>query len=133
MTMSHFKRSSALLVLPAVLGLGAVGASKVDAGAGGSQPVRCEIRVTKHGGSVTLEGVVVGRTSIQGSYTLRVSKSGGGGSSDIDQSGNFSAVSGASTTIGVVSLGGGGSYVAKLKVTADGRTTECTERVAGAL
>jgi hypothetical protein len=125
--------------LPAALGIGAAGAThgsieRVGAGQTGSQPVRCEIQVRERGNSVALEGVVFASTTIEGSYQLRVSKSGGGGSSDINQSGGFSAGPDGPSTLGTVTLGGdGGAYVAKLTVTWHGGSTECTERVGGTL
>lgn len=132
--MAIIKRSSAILLLPTVLGLGAVAFSTADAGQGGSQPVRCEIQIKERGNSLTLEGVVVAKAAIQGSYQLHVSKSAGAGNSDITQSGDFTAAADAPTSLGVVTLGGdGGSYVAKLKVTSQGRSYECTERVRGVL
>jgi hypothetical protein len=121
--------------VPAALGVGVLGViasgiERVDA----SQPVRCEIQVKEHGNSVTLEGVVFAKTAIEGSYQLRVSKSGGGGSSNINQSGDFSAGPGQPSTLGIVTLGGDdGSYVARLTVTWDGGSIECTERVGGTL
>ncbi len=132
--MAIIKRSSAILLLPTVLGLGAIAFSTADAGQGGSQPVRCEIQIKERGNSVTLEGLVVAKAAIQGSYQLQVSKSAGAGNSDITQSGDFTAAADAPTSLGVVALGSdGGSYVAKLKVTSQGRSYECTERVRGVL
>ena len=67
-----------------------------------------------------------------GSYRLRVTKSGAAGSSDINQSGDFSAGPGEPGRLGTVTLGGdGGSYVARLTVTWDGGSIECTERIGG--
>lgn len=129
----------AVWLVPVALGVGGIGAinssiERVDAGANGSQPVRCEIQVKERGHSVALEGVVFATTAIEGSYQLRVSKSGGAGSSDINQSGGFSAAPGERSTLGLVALGGdGGSYLAKLKVTWNGGSIECTERVRGVL
>jgi hypothetical protein len=121
--------------VPAALGVGVIGViasgiERVDA----SQPIRCEIQVKEYGSSVALEGVVFARSAAVGSYRLRVSKTGGGGSSDISQSGEFSAGPGEPSTLGSVTLGGdGGSYVARLTVTWDGGSIECTERVGGTL
>lgn len=132
--MAIIKRSSAILLLPTVLGLGAVAFSTADAGQGGSQPVRCEIQIKERGNSLTLEGVVVAKAAIQGSYQLHVSKSAGAGNSDITQSGDFTAAADAQTSLGVVTLGGdGGSYDAKLKVTSQGRSYDCSRRVRGVL
>jgi hypothetical protein len=135
--MSLVKGPLAVWFLPAALGIGAAGAidgsiERVGAGQHASQPLRCEIQVKEHSNSVAIEGVVFAKTAVEGSYQLRVSKSGGAGGSDINQSGDFSAGPGEPSTLGTVSLGGdGGSYVAKLTVTWDGGSIECTERVRG--
>ena len=129
----------AVWLVPAALGVGAAGAihgslERVGAGQNESQPIRCEIQVKEHGNSVALEGVVFAKTVVEGSYQLRIAKSGRSGSSDINQSGDFSAGPGEPSTLGTVTLGGdGGSYVAKLKVTWLGGSTECTERIRGTL
>jgi hypothetical protein len=121
--------------VPAALGVGVIsviasGIERVDA----SQSIRCEIQVKEHGNAVALEGVVFAKNAVEGSYQLRVSKTGGGGSSDINQSGDFSAGPGEPSTLGTVTLGGdGGSYIARLTVTWDGGAIECTERVGGTL
>ena len=102
-------------------------ASTVTAEAG-SGSIRCEIHANPSSGGVALEGIVYAKSAVQGSYTFRVSKSGGSGSSDINQSGDFSAAPGAPGSLGTVSLGGGGSYRARLEVTTDGGSASCSER-----
>jgi hypothetical protein len=103
--MSLVKGPLAIWLVPAALGVGAIGAidgsiERAGAGSNASQPIRCEIQVKEHGNSVALEGVVFTKAAIEGSYQLRVSKSGGGGSSDINQSGDFSAGPGEPSTVG---------------------------------
>jgi hypothetical protein len=137
--MSKIKGPLAVWLVPAALGVGVTGMihgsiERVGAGPSASQPIRCEIQIKERGQSVALEGVVFANAAVEGSYHLRVSKSGGGGSSDINQSGDFSAGPGESSTLGTVMLGGdGGSYTANLTVTWDGGSVECTERVRGTL
>jgi hypothetical protein len=135
--MLMLKGPLAAWLVPAALGVGVVGAidgsiERVGAGPGASQPIRCEIHVKEHGHSVALQGVAFAKTAVEGSYQLRVTKSGGAGSSDINQSGDFTAAPGEPSTLGTVTLGtDGGAYVAKLTVTWQGGSTECTERVRG--
>lgn len=132
--MSVISRSSAIVLVPAMLGLCAAAVATISVGQSGSPSVRCEIQIKGRGKSVMLEGVVFAKTAVQGSYTFRISKSGGAGHSDIDQSGDFNAGPDRAATLGTVTLGGdGGTYVAKLKVTAEGRTIECSKRVGGTL
>ena len=94
-------------------------------------PLSCDIQVSRSGSMVGLEAVVSAPNATSGSYRLRVVSS-GGNSSNIDQSGDFS-VKGGSAIVSKVTLGGSGTYTARLSVTADGRTTECSQRVSGSL
>jgi hypothetical protein len=91
----------------------------------------CDIQVSRSGNLVGLKAVVSAQDATSGSYRLRVVSS-GANSSNIDQSGDFS-VSGGSVIVSTISLGGSGTYTARLSVTADGRTTECSQRVSGSL
>ena len=114
-----------------VIGTVAAGAASVEAA---SDSIRCEIQVTSRSGGVSLEGIVHANAAIDGSYQLVITKSGGGGRSDIAQGGEFSAAPGKATSLGTVMLGGnGGSYTAKLKVKWNGNSTECREKVSGSL
>jgi hypothetical protein len=93
--------------------------------------VGCRIDVARSGGGIALSAVVVSPRALTGSYRLRVSKTGGGGSADIDQSGDFST-SGGQRVVSGVTLGGTGRFVARLSVDADGRRSDCTEVIGGA-
>ena len=122
-------RALSLAVGLSVIGTAFAAAGSVEAASGG---VRCEIQVKDKAGGVALEGIVTNSSAIDGTYQLVISKSGGGGSSDIKQSGAFSSKAGQDTSLGTVMLGGdGGHYTAKLKVLWDGRSTECREKVRG--
>lgn len=123
--MTSFSKS---LVAGLALSALAAGSSTASAAA-----LHCEIDVSHDGGTVSLAGVVHAPAGVAGSYRFRVAKSGGGGSSDIDQSGGFSVGSGGSAAVGSVSLGGGGSYLATLSVSGNGATAQCSQRVRGAL
>jgi hypothetical protein len=95
------------------------------------ESMSCNIQVSRSGNLVGLKAIVSTPSAASGSYHLHVVSS-GGNSSNIDQSGDFT-VSGGPAVVSSVSLGGSGSYTARLSVTADGRTTECVQRVSGAL
>lgn len=93
--------------------------------------VACDIQVSRSGNLVGLKAIVSAQDATAGRYRLRVVST-GGNSSNIDQSGDFS-VSGGSAVVSTVSLGGSGSYTARLSVTVDGRTTECSQKVSDSL
>jgi hypothetical protein len=118
-----------VLLLPAV----AAGGSFVDAPAAyAGSGLSCDIQVSHKGDGVTLRGVVASGSNVEGSYSLKVT-SVGSSSSKINQGGDFSVKAGGVEELALVTLGGDGVYQAKLSVTADGRTTSCTERVGGSL
>ena len=131
--MSNFYVTRHGVVMAALATLGAVGAvlqpvARVNAA---HAPMSCDIRVSRTGGLVDLKAVVSAEAVTSGSYRLRVVSS-GSNSSNIDQSGEFSVGNG-STVVSSVSLGGSGNYTARLTVIADGRTTECSQKVGGSL
>lgn len=104
---------------------GVMGQGVTAASAGNNGAVSCEIDVSDSGGGVTLKGRVYAKTGVEGSYRMRVSSTSG---SNINQSGDFSASPGSPGDLGMVSLGGNGSYTARLEVTWDGGMTSCSER-----
>jgi hypothetical protein len=106
-----------------VLALMGPAASSAEA----SDGLKCAIRSVETAGGVELKGVVISNGTIDGRYQFVVT--GGGGSTNIMQSGDFSAEQGRPETLGVVTLGGGGRYTAKLKVTAGGKTFQCSQQI----
>jgi hypothetical protein len=130
--MSKYSKPLALLASSGVMGLGFIMAAPDHASAGGGG-LRCEIYQSHGGGGVTLQGVVFANGAVDGSYQFNITKSGGGGSSNINQGGEFSVGAGGKATLGQVSLGGDGGYTASLRVTADGHSVSCKERIGGSL
>lgn len=129
--MSNLRKLVTAALVPGAVALGVMGPGATGADAGG--PVRCDIQVSGRGGGVTLEGVVYAKTAVEGSYRLRVTQSGGSGSSNINQGGDFNAGPGGAVSLGTVTLGGSGAYVARLEVSWGGGHTVCSERVGGSL
>ena len=121
------------VVMAALATVGAIGVffQPTTPATAARDPLSCEIQVSRSGNLVGLKAVVSAPGATSGSYRLRVVSS-GGNSSNIDQSGDFS-VSGGSAVVSSVSLGGSGTYTARLSITADGRTTECSQTVSGSL
>ncbi len=124
-------------IVTLALGLGVMviglqgGESGMKAQAGGGK-IRCEIQVEKLGSGVQLQGVVFANETVHGAYQMQVSKTGGGGSSNINQAGGFDARPNSPAKLGIVQLGGdGGVYRAKLKVTWNGEEIECEKKIGG--
>jgi hypothetical protein len=131
--MSIFYVSRHGVVMAALATASAIGALFQPAVPATAAPggLSCDIQVSRSGNLVGLKAVVSAPDATSGSYRLRVVSS-GSNSSNIDQSGDFS-VRGGSEIVSTVNLGGSGTYTARLSVTADGRTTECSQRVSGSL
>lgn len=133
--------AASLLPLSLVFGAAAtIGSNGAQDGIGAPEEIerpapklpRCEIRVDYERGSVVLEGIVFARGPVSGSYQMRVSQTGGAGSSEITQSGEFAVSSGSTGSLGVVSLSNrAGGYVARLRVQWKGGTVDCTGRARG--
>lgn len=131
--MSKYTHARWLLAIPALAATGLAGVAASAGAQAYSGRLACEIHVTHDHGAVTLQPMVSTARAISGSYRLRVTKRGGGGNAQIDQSGGFSASPGESHVLGTVSLAGGGTYDALMTVDAGGQTVECKERVGGSL
>lgn len=125
--MSNFK---GYIAIPLALALGVMlverNTEPAEAGWFGSDGVSCEIRVNRHHGGVTLEGVALANEHVSGTYSMAIS----GGGSDVNQSGDFDAGPGSPGSLGEVTLGGdGGSYYATLRVHWKGGSSSCSKRV----
>lgn len=131
--MSHTSMPMAVLAGSTLLGLGLAMAAPDQSKAGEGSGLRCEIYQSQRWGSVVLEGVVYANGAVSGSYQFQVNKAGGGGSSNINQGGEFSVGAGGKSTVGSVSLAGDGGYSATLRVTADGHSASCKDRTGGSL
>jgi len=80
-----------------MLGLGVTASGYTSAA---SAPTSCEIKTASNGGMLAIQGVVHAGIALSGSYQLRVSGEGPGGSSDLSQGGQFNAGAGEAVTLG---------------------------------
>jgi hypothetical protein len=120
----------------AALGVGVIAMTAADnsgaeAGWFTRDQVRCEIKVTPGPYGVQLEGLVFAKDALTGEYELSVTQDGPGAYSLVNQSGGFEAGPRQPASLGMVSLGGGASYTAKLKVRAGGDVYTCAKRIGG--
>jgi hypothetical protein len=131
MSILSIARLAIILPTAAALGVFAAGVGPAESTRAVPGSLTCEITVHRSDGMVELQALVSAAHQTSGSYRLRVVKSGGGGSADIDQSGGFMANANGPSVVSTVAVGSGGRYTARLSVTADGRTVECSRRVGG--
>ncbi|MDW5316146.1 curli-like amyloid fiber formation chaperone CsgH [Rhizobium sp. PL01] len=116
----------ALVLLP----VGAIAAMTTANQSDGTQP--CEIKATPAAGMVILDALVHVDKPVGGTYTFHVEKSGDGGSSTINQSGDFDATAGHSAILSSVSLDSKGTaYKATLDVVIEDKSFSCTKQIGG--
>jgi hypothetical protein len=117
----------AAVLLPLGLSFGASAMVEGSAPQPGAKPVKlpaCELHVERQAGSVVLEGEVHATRATAGSYQLKIWQA-GASSSSISQGGDFTVPAGGSSSLGLVSLAGGGSYGATLTVNFDDDPVDC--------
>ncbi|MGY5776466.1 curli-like amyloid fiber formation chaperone CsgH [Rhizobium sp. LEGMi135b] len=92
----------------------------------------CEIKATPGAGMVRLDAFVHADKHVGGTYTFHVEKAGGGGSSTINQSGDFEATAGHPAILSSVSLDSkGAQYKATLDVVIGDKSFSCTKQTGG--
>lgn len=94
---------------------------------GGDSAVSCKIEETRSQGGVVLEAVADSAEPVGGTYRFEVRKSGGGGTSNSSQSGDFTLSGGEPAVLSQIALGDGGrlAYDAELTLTWKGGEVSC--------
>ncbi|ABC93600.1 hypothetical conserved protein (plasmid) [Rhizobium etli CFN 42] len=88
----------------------------------------CEIKARPGAGMVRLYALVHADRHVGGTYTFHVEKSGDGGSSTINQGGDFDAIAGHTAVLSSVSLDSQGTeYEATLDVVIGDKRFSCTK------
>ncbi len=126
-------------VLAALLALSAigVGAGFAASGKGGdtiasddTAALGCAIGESASGGQIIVSPIARSATSTTGSYQFSVRGGASGGSSSVNQGGNFKVAAGGSAALGSLSLAGGDArYEATLDVTAGGASAHCSKTI----
>ena len=109
-----------------LLGLGVTASGYASSVSG---PTTCEIKAASDGGMLALQGVVHAGIAISGSYQMRVSGQGPGGSSNLNQGGQFNAGAGEAVTLGQVMVdNSGGTYDVTLSLDTNAGRVDCQGR-----
>ena len=91
-----------------------------------SQSTTCEIKAASNDGMLALQGVVHAGMALAGSYQMRVSGQGPGGSSNLNQGGQFNAGAGEAVTLGQVMVdNSGGTYDVTLSIDSAEGKVDC--------
>ncbi len=115
----------ALVIAP----FGAAEGTDIAMASKSAKALSCEIRSTDIRGGVRLEAIVAGRGGASGEYEFVVAKSGGGGTSNVSQGGEFDISAGNETVVGEVTLGSAekAKVKASLTVTSANGKTACED------
>lgn len=111
------------------LGLAALAATSGMANASTASDT-CGVVTSTQNGMLVIEGAVLSSVALDGSYQFAIQSSGGGGSSNISQGGQFTAAANQQTALGKVMINAGSNYSVDFTVTANGKKLDCDQEVA---
>jgi len=115
-------------LLAGVLPLGMIMMATMPFAAQGNSPVECSVIRSQDGGTVHLVAQVQSSTKLSGTYVFEVVKAGGAGSSQVQQSGDFSVQANKATAISSteISVADKARYEVRLVVKWPGGQQECS-------
>lgn len=105
--------------------LGTIGVA-ANASAAASGDFACGVASKIQGGTLTLEGTLTSPTAISGEYRFALKSSSGGGSSNINQGGQFSAAPNTEVSLGQVMVNADAHVSVDFTVTTGGKTFDCS-------
>ena len=111
--------------LAATVALTAIGFAANAYAAGGD--FACGVTTKIQGGMQAVEGVLVSPSALSGEYRFTLKSSGGGGSTNISQGGQFSAAPNAEVSLGQVMVNADAHVNIDFTVTANGKTFDCSQ------
>ncbi len=124
---THTKHIGAIATLGLITA--ALAASSGMANASGNSGT-CGVVTSAQNGMLLIQGAVLSPVALDGSYQFSVQSSGGGGSSNVSQGGQFSAPANQETALGQVMINAGSNYKVVLDVTANGQKLDCDQELA---
>lgn len=112
----------------AALAVGALALAGAAAQANGNaSDLDCGIHTQTERGMLTVEGVVTSPVAMEGEYRFSLKSSGGGGSSNINQGGQFSIAAGTSASLGQVMVNAGSAVDVEFTVSSGGKEFDCSD------
>lgn len=110
--------------LVAIAALGIAGAAAIAGPS--SNDFACGISTTTDRGMMAIEGVVQTQEAMSGDYRFALKSSGSGGSSNINQGGQFTATPGSPVSLGRVMINAGSKVDVEFTVRKGGETIDCS-------
>ncbi len=126
-------QSTATLGLVVLL---ALGGAAVAANANTSNPddaIACGVSTVTDRGMLAIEGVLQSPEALHGEYRFALKSSGNGGSSTINQGGQFAASPGMPVSLGKVTVNAGSAIDVDFTITTGGRKYDCSQQFTAAI
>jgi len=121
--------STAQLGLIALLVLGGAGMAANAYGAA-ADGLACGVSTSNANGMLSVEGVLQSPEALTGDYRFALKSQGAGGSSNINQGGQFSATPGMPVSLGKVSVNAGANIEVDFTITTGGKKYDCSQQFA---
>ncbi|WP_338719772.1 curli-like amyloid fiber formation chaperone CsgH [Devosia sp. XK-2] len=90
----------------------------------------CGVTTQTERGMMAIEGVVQSPTALTGEYRFALKSQGNGGSTNINQGGQFSVAPGAPVSLGKVMVNAGSAIDVDFTISADGKRLDCSAPLA---
>lgn len=121
--------STAQLGLIALLALGGAGMA-ANAYGTAADGLACGVNTSNANGMLSVEGVLQSPEALTGDYRFALKSQGAGGSSNINQGGQFSATPGMPVSLGKVSVNAGANIEVDFTITTGGKKYDCSQQFA---
>lgn len=121
--------STAQLGLIALLVLGGAGMA-ANAYGTAADGLACGVSTSNANGMLSVEGVLQSPEALTGEYRFALKSQGAGGSSNINQGGQFSATPGMPVSLGKVSVNAGANIEVDFTITTGGKKYDCSQQFA---
>lgn len=121
------------LGLVALLALGGAAVAANANSDAGSSKIVCGVSTATDRGMMAIEGILQSPDALHGEYRFALRSSGSGGSTNINQGGQFSASPGMPVSLGKVTVNAGSAIDVDFTVTAGGRKFDCSSQLAAAV
>lgn len=95
-----------------------------------SGDIACGVSTTTAHGMMTVEGILQTPEALTGQYRFSLKSSGNGGSTNINQGGNFTAAPGTDLSLGRVMVNAGSHIDVDFTIDAGGQTYDCSQKIA---
>ena len=122
--------STLRLTFAAFLALGGAAVAANAHSNAGSDTISCGVNTITEGRMMSIEGVLQSPEPLTGEYRFSLRSSGSGGSTNINQGGQFSATPDTTVTLGKIMVNAGSNIEVDFSITTGGKKFDCSQQIA---